>query len=192
VKTVTTYSRPSHQELLQVGQALVRYNPGSCSGFFVRSDLVATAAHCLRDRSSSYVDVHLRTAQIVRGRIVAKDFDLDIGPIRIMDKHDQLPLELDTRELAVQTEIYAAVLLKDRGMNGHPFNVEYGRLLYNKSPWWDGREWWAADVHSEGGYSGSPFVYQGKAIGVLTAGRDNPRTTYATPSSYLQAMMESL
>lgn len=183
----------SNPEILEVGQAVIRYDPGWCSGFFVRPDLIATAGHCLRNRHSTNVDIHLRNGELIKGECSVADFGWDIGFIKVSPySHRQRPLSLDKEQPSFGVEIYNATLMADRNHNGRPFNVEFGKF-YGTLPAtekWKTEHFWSTAA-SKGGYSGAPFIYFGKVVALLVAG-NNSGHTFGVPSKYIESLMRKV
>lgn len=181
----------NHNSLLKLGASLVAIEPGWSAGFFIREDLILTAGHCLRDRPT-VLEIHTRTGEVIWGRIVAIDSEVDIGLISVpRERHKATPLSFLQEPLIwplfyfEKSPISLGVLMKETNHNGHPFEVEYGHYIGDTVvPGWE-TDLHHLKVYSRKGFSGAPIIHNDQVCGMLVAGNDWGEV-FAVPSKYLQ------
>lgn len=170
----------------KVGQSCVGIHPGHNAGFFVAPDLIVTAGHVLRGRHHD-TEIHLRNANVIRGKIIRVNLEDDIGLIRVDATHHSQPtLSLDrfTKPFFSSQDGTMVKLDGERGENGWMLEYETGIVSHSyhtiRTADKDGNLTGylinpiKATIKSRSGFSGSPVVfnYPGTVCGMLVAGGD--------------------
>lgn len=161
------YIRENHMEHPNSNIAMIMSGSGHGTGFFISSNILATNAHVVGNKTE--VTVQLSDNSLISGNVVAKDKLHDLAFIKVgISKGDVLALDLTHLKRG------DSVMTIGFGKNTW-YSARYGKVLYhyllNIPRIGVNAMYVRANLGVMPGHSGSPvFNSEGKVVGIISLG----------------------